>query len=958
MRVLSRIFLPVIFIASLAVTAVVLLGMFAPYALAANGLSTAISDPAYRLLNERVMANRTSFFVYQDGDSALNHGFPSGWYGETGKISVDAFCLDDPNATNGCSADARLLKLDRGTVLRITFSPLLPGEFAGVNIEEPENYGVKQAAGQAGVGYDLTGATRLVFDVRSATAAGIWVKFGVGGRTTDFMHIAYSREYTTRLITLDSLGSFEQANTHIVFSVVTNDRNAPNGGTLLLDNIRFEPVPVSQQKVVGFPVSTQTYGILPKQQIDQSRVSIPPDQVLRNGAMVYSSALTLLALLRRGTEDDLRSARVIADAFSYALRHDNRVDALPVAPQGGIGFHSAYMGGDVALFNDQAPGCGARGDVRLAGFTASPKLCQLKACGTTGFCVLLNGATGGNNAFVVLALAAAYRRFKDERYLNDARTIGTWIVNNLADISGKGFAGYHSGYADGDKKKQLGKSTEQNADIFAAFSMLADIDREMGIAGSPWARGADEAAKFVVAMYDQAKGGFYAGTVPKDQPFAPGIQPDGPKKGDEVTNSYDFLDSNSMALLALAASPSYRSQIDWRGPVNWILQRFAKTITVGSRKFQGLALVHLPEGGPDGIDWEFTAQAIVAMRLVDLIYSEKKFEKQADLYLAQLREAQISAPFSDTRGLVANTLQDGDRTDLVPPAEHCKSTPFQCIPQRVSLAATAWAVFAELNFNPFRIPPSISSGRVMNGASFVPAPNNVIAPNTIISIFGTGLADTTASVTALSDGSLPRALGGTGVLVHDTCAPLFYVSPAQINAQAPSSLPASGKTSVVVTTGALANDCRLGVPGLPELVNTAAYSPGLFTSPYGRGTVVGFCVDESSWTEIPTSKLCKCGNVTVVFGTGFGATDPPIDAGVAAPAANRLAKPVKVTIGGVEVSGFQVLYAGSAPGFAGLYQFNLRIPENVPTGNPEIRICIEDACSQPGATLPVSPCQQ
>ena len=104
-----------------------------------------------------------------------------------------------------------------------------------------------------------------------------------------------------------------------------------------------------------------------------------------------------------------------------------------------------------------------------------------------------------------------------------------------------------------------------------------------------------------------------------------------------------------------------------------------------------------PNSGPNGVAWEFTAQAIMAMRFVDRLYNEHQFEQDVDFYLSETRRAQTSAPFSDGRGLVASSLQEGD---TLRPIEQCLSTPFQCIPERVGLAATAWAIFAEQNFNP------------------------------------------------------------------------------------------------------------------------------------------------------------------------------------------------------------------------------------------------------------------
>ena len=57
----------------------------------------------------------------------------------------------------------------RGNVMRIVFDPLASGEYAGVNFEEPENWGSLRT----GVGYDLTGVTQLVASVRSPTPGGI-----------------------------------------------------------------------------------------------------------------------------------------------------------------------------------------------------------------------------------------------------------------------------------------------------------------------------------------------------------------------------------------------------------------------------------------------------------------------------------------------------------------------------------------------------------------------------------------------------------------------------------------------------------------------------------------------------------------------------------------------------------------------------------------------------------------
>lgn len=660
-----------------------------------------ISDAAYPLLAERVTANRTSFFVYRDANSGLNHGFPSGFFGsDISKISLDAACIDDPNAANGCSTDPDRLDRGRGTVLSLSFDPLSPMQVAGVNVQEPETF-----PSATGTGYDLSGAERVMFDVRSPT--GLQVQFGVGGCVTPFVGIPAGLTYTTMSIPINSLGPPpglpircppDRNDVHILFTVVTNADNAPNGGTVLLDNIRFEPLPTRQQEALSFPLANEAFGVIPLQNQAPGRVPIPPDQLLRNLTTIYESALTLLSLIARGTAQDLSNARLIADTFHYALRHDNRGLPLPLAPDGSAGLHNAYESGDIALLNDQAPGAGQAGDVRLAGFSASAAL-----CGPSRFCLVLDGATGGNNAFAILALLAAHRQFNDPRYLDDARTIGEWIAGNLTDPAGTGFAGYFVGYPDQGvpppKPLIKGKSVENNADIFAAFSALAAVETRLGsdTAAARWTARANVAGDFVMEMFDSNTGCFFGGTVPAGTPPGPGIAPTGPQRGEDVINTFGFLDANTFATLALAAARGYRNRIDWRRPVRCMLRNFAQSITVGAQAFRGFNIVEEPTAGPDGIAWEFSGQAVVTMRFVDDRYGGSRFSGDAAFFRNQIRLAQRSAPFGDGRGLVASTLQDGDG---LPPLEQCLSTPFQCIPERVGLAATTWAIFADRNINP------------------------------------------------------------------------------------------------------------------------------------------------------------------------------------------------------------------------------------------------------------------
>jgi len=680
-----------------------------------NTACNTISECAYALLTQRVNANRNSFFVYKDADSAFNHSFPSGLFGtiDLNKVSLESTCIDDPSSPTGCSADTSRLDTMHRTVFRFNYPALEGTEFVGLNWQEPENYNGQPSSS---TGYNVTPATTVQFDVRSPDNAK--VQFGIGGCVTGFFELGPT--WTTQTFSIADLipppgpsnisCPTDLTNVHILFTVATNAAMSPNGGTVLLDNIQYLPIPDRQSTVPSLPLGTETFGVvsqtgtLPNCSFQPINV-VSSDQANRNLAPIYEAAATVLALLKRGEPQDVSDAMKIADALDYALHHDNHGIPLPIASDGSRGLRSAYQGGDLALLNGQSPPSGAQaGDVRLAGFSVKD---VDNKCGTSGVCFLLvlDGATGGNNAWAMLALLAAYLKSGDTRYLDDAEEIGTWIVRTLKDQLNTNYGGYFVGFSDGGTYSLIqGKSTENNGDIFVAFSLVAQIESGRGNSASAaqWQTWAKVAGDFVMQMFDPAAGRFYVGTVtavpPSSEcPARGNCQTPLIQKGNDIINTCDFLDSDSFTALPMAASPQYSNQIDWRRPVQYLLDNFAQTITAGGRSYHGFNIVSSPSSGPNGIAWEFTGQAVVAARFIDSLYNQTTFESSADSTLSQIKQAQESAPFGDGLGLPASTLQDGDK---LAPLNQCLDTPFQCIPERVGLAATTWAIFADQKFNP------------------------------------------------------------------------------------------------------------------------------------------------------------------------------------------------------------------------------------------------------------------
>jgi len=197
-----------------------------------------------------------------------------------------------------------------------------------------------------------------------------------------------------------------------------------------------------------------------------------------------------------------------------------------------------------------------------------------------------------------------------------------------------------------------------------------------------------------------------------------------------------------------------------------------------------------------------------------------------------------------------------------------------------------------------------SDAVAVNAASF--AGGKPVAPGSLVSIFG---KFTGSQTTQAGSYPLPRKLGETEVFVDGKAVPLFYVSPAQINVQIPSAT-ALGQSTVEVRVG--------GQAVTRTTATVTANAPGLFVAANTDGTVNS------------TANPAKRGDVLTLYGTGAGAVSPAVDDGVAAGSAlsNTSAMPL-VFLGGKQIP---VQFSGLAPGFVGLWQINLPLPADAPTG--------------------------
>ncbi len=205
-------------------------------------------------------------------------------------------------------------------------------------------------------------------------------------------------------------------------------------------------------------------------------------------------------------------------------------------------------------------------------------------------------------------------------------------------------------------------------------------------------------------------------------------------------------------------------------------------------------------------------------------------------------------------------------------------------------------------------PPGINAGAVVNAASFTRS----LAPGSLISIFGRQMAADDGSATAVP---LPDTIGRLNVTLNGRRIPLLFVSPSQVNAQLPFDV--TGQATLRVTTPNGSAETSITI---------AETAPALFSPAslvHGDGSVI-----------TPSSPAVP-GEVILVFLTGLGRVTGTITAGQAPASAMAARASVNVQIGTHSVT---PLYAGLAPGFVGLYQVNLRLPENLADGVHPLRV--------------------
>jgi uncharacterized protein (TIGR03437 family) len=224
---------------------------------------------------------------------------------------------------------------------------------------------------------------------------------------------------------------------------------------------------------------------------------------------------------------------------------------------------------------------------------------------------------------------------------------------------------------------------------------------------------------------------------------------------------------------------------------------------------------------------------------------------------------------------------------------------------------------------PISLPPIISSAV---SASACGGGYPTAAPGAWIEIHGSNLATGTRPWAAsdFTGSTAPTMLSGTTVSIAGQNAVLSYISASQVNAQVPLTVAPGGQNITVTspsgTSPAFGITLNAAQPGLCQGVSIGG-------NPYVAAVVNGtptYVLPATAPVTGISFRPARPGETLNFFGNGFGPVSPSPAQGQLVSQSNQLTTPLLVFFGQTQAA---VGYAGYAPGFIGLCQINVVVPD-------------------------------
>jgi uncharacterized protein (TIGR03437 family) len=234
--------------------------------------------------------------------------------------------------------------------------------------------------------------------------------------------------------------------------------------------------------------------------------------------------------------------------------------------------------------------------------------------------------------------------------------------------------------------------------------------------------------------------------------------------------------------------------------------------------------------------------------------------------------------------------------------------------------------------------PTLTTAAVANAASYA---NKGVAPGEILTLFPSNAGPATLTLNGLNAaGNVLTDIGNTSVWFDGIAAPMIYAAKGQMSCVVPYEVAGETSTLVQVEYNGIYS-VAISVPVLPAV-------PAILTAnASGSGQAVAVNKDG---TLNSASNPAARGDYVILYATGEGQRSPAGVTGQPAPAYDGPVLPASMTIGGVPAS---LIYAASAPGFVGLMQINVTIPESAAPGGAVPVVLTIGSAQSPSVTIAV-----